>query len=58
MSEKWKNAIAWFLTAGAALFEGIWVLVGTPNWWGTVIALVIAVAGIILGKPWAPATQP
>ena len=51
MSKKLK-AFWWFLTALACVFEGVWALVGTPNWWGTAIAIVIAISGIVFGKPW------
>tara|TARA_Y100000310_G_C20701027_1_gene829905 strand:- start:8539 stop:8712 length:174 start_codon:yes stop_codon:yes gene_type:complete len=57
MIEKIRNAIPWFLTAGAALFQGIWAIVGSPNWWGTLIALVVAATGVLLGKPWKPPTE-
>jgi len=51
MSKKLK-AFWWFLTALACVFEGVWALAGTPNWWGTAIAIVIAISGIVFGKPW------
>lgn len=54
MSDKIKKAVGFFLTAAAAIAEGVLVLIGAaPPWWGTVIALVVAGAGILLGKPWS-----
>jgi len=55
MNEKLKKAIPYFLTGSAALALGVFTLVDyNPPWWGTLIALVVAASGILLGKPWAP----
>jgi len=48
----------WFLTAVACVFEGTWALVGEPNWWGTALVLVVAVSGVVFGKPWQKPVGP
>ena len=58
MPEKTKKAIWWFVTGIAAFFSGAWSLAGQPEWWPTVLALVAAAVGIVLGKPWAPPQEP
>ena len=58
MSNKVK-ALWWFLTAVACIFLGVFALVGKmPVWWGTVIAVVVAISGVIFGKPWALPPEP
>jgi hypothetical protein len=58
MSNKLK-AVWWFLTAVACIFLGIFALVGSmPVWWATAVAIVVAVSGIVFGKPWTPPTEP
>jgi len=48
------QAAWWFLTAVACIFLGIFALIGKkPKWWQTAIAIVIAISGIVFGKPWA-----
>ena len=48
------RAVWWFLTAVACIFLGAFELIGKkPKWWATAVALVIAISGIIFGKPWA-----
>lgn len=48
------RAAWWFLTAVSCIFLGAFELIGKkPKWWATAVALVIAVSGIIFGKPWA-----
>ncbi len=45
----------WLLTAAACIFMGAFCIAKKepPPWWQTVIAIVVAISGIILGKPWA-----
>jgi hypothetical protein len=53
-----QKAIWWFLTGAAAIAEGIMALVGNVPWYGQVVAIVAAIAGIVLGKPWQPPVGP
>lgn len=53
-----QKAIFWFLTAAAAIAEGVMALVGTVPWYGQVVAIVVAVASVVLGRPWAPPAGP
>lgn len=48
------QAAWWFLTAVSCIFLGIFALIGKkPKWWATAVAIVIAISGIVFGKPWA-----
>jgi len=53
-----QKAVWWFLTGAAAIAEGVMALVGGVAWYGQVVAIVAAVAGIVLGRPWEPPAGP
>ena len=58
MSNKLKGAW-WTLTAVACIFLAAFAFAGkTPVWYGTAIAVVVAVSGIVFGKPWSPPSGP
>jgi hypothetical protein len=65
MSEAWKKAIMWWLTAAAAIAEAVLAtllaagkIAAGPVWWGTGISVVVLVAGVLIGKPWTWPAQP
>jgi hypothetical protein len=53
-----QKAMWWFLTAAAAIAEGVMALVGTVPWYGQAVAIAAAVATILLGRPWQPPVGP
>jgi len=53
-----QKAVWWFLTAAAAIAEGVMALVGTVPWYGQAVAVVVAVASVLLGRPWTPPVGP
>lgn len=60
MSDLWKKAVWWWLTAVACIAEAVVAtllaagkIAAAPFWLATVAAVLVAIVGIVLGKPWA-----